>query len=182
MTSPSLPQGAIGQLQAIVRDERSALLSLVRQTRLASAALSVIGTAALGVIVLGGGRWLALPRLTPFVFWAGAIGVASWLWNRRRDAESRTTTPDAVAEAIEDEQQLRRGAIRVASEVADSGPLGVHAAAHATRALAGTSLPRAPRTYAALKALRLNPAEWLGWKVLAKTALRALAGPARRAA
>ncbi len=154
MTSPSVPQGPIGQLQAIVRDERSALLSLVRQTRLASAALSVIGTAALGVIVLGGGRWLALPRLTPFVLWAGAIGVASWLWNRRRDAESRTTTPDAVAEAIEDEQQLRRGAIRVASEVADSGPLGAHAAAHAARALAGTSLPRAPRTYVALKALR----------------------------
>lgn len=34
----------------------------------------------------------------------------------------------------------------------------------------------------ALKALRLNPTEWLGWKVLAKAALRALAGPARRTA
>lgn len=34
----------------------------------------------------------------------------------------------------------------------------------------------------ALKALRLNPTEWLGWTVLAKTALRSIAGSAPRAA
>ncbi len=167
MTSPTLPQGALGQLQAIVRDERSALLRLARDTRLATTALPVIGTAALGVIVLGGGRWLALPRITPFVFWAAAVGAAAWMWNRRRDAEGRTTTPDAVAEAIEDEQKLRRGAIRVASEVADSGPLGAHAAAHATRALAGTSLPRAPRTNASLRALRQRALLWVGGALVA---------------
>ncbi len=167
MTSPSVPQGAFGQLQAIVRDERSALLKLARDTRLATVALPVLGTAAVGVIVLGGGRWLALPRVTPFVFWAGAIGAAAFMWTRRRDAEGRLTTPDAVAEAIEDEQKLRRGAIRVASEVADSGPLGAYAAVHATRALAGTSLPRAPRTHAAQKALRRRALLWLGGALVA---------------
>ncbi|MES3033749.1 MAG: hypothetical protein V4813_07100 [Gemmatimonadota bacterium] len=167
MTSPSLPQGAFGQLQAIVRDERSALLKLARDTRLATVALPVLGTAALGVIVLGGGRWLALPRATPFVFWAGAIGAAAFMWTRRRDAEGRLTTPDAVAEAIEDEQKLRRGAIRVASEVANSGALGAYAAVHTTRALAGTSMPRAPRTHAAQKALRQRALLWLGGALVA---------------
>ena len=167
MTSPSLPQGAFGQLQAIVRDERSALLKLARDTRIATVTVPVIAIAALGVIVLGGGRWLSLPRLTPFLFWTGAIGAATWMWLRRRDAESRLTTPDAVAEAIENEQKLRRGAIRVASEVAESGALGAYAAVHATRALAGTSLPRAPRTHAAQKALRQRALLWLGGAVVA---------------
>jgi hypothetical protein len=167
MTSPTVPQGALGQLQAIVRDERSALLKLARDTRLATTVVPALGIAALGIIMLGGGRWLALPRITPFLFWAGAIGAAAWMWLRRRDAESRTTTPDAVAEAIEDEQQLRRGAIRVASEVAESGPLGAHAAAHATRALAGTALPRAPRTHASLAALRRRAMLWAGGALVA---------------
>jgi hypothetical protein len=167
MTSPTVPQGALGQLQAIVRDERSALLKLARDTRLATTVVPALGIAALGIIMLGGGRWLALPRMTPFVVWIGAIGAAAWMWHRRRDAESRTTTPDAVAEAIEDEQQLRRGAIRVASEVAESGPLGAHAAAHATRALAGTALPRAPRTHASLAALRRRAMLWAGGALVA---------------
>ena len=167
MTSPAVPQGALGQLQAIVRDERSALLKLARDTRLATTALPVIAAAALGVIALGGGRWLALPRVTPFVFWAGAMGASAWMWNRRRTAEGRTTTLAAVAEAIEDEQHLRRGAIRVATEVAESGPLGAHAAAHATRALAGTAQPRAPRTHASLRALRQRAFLWVGAAVAA---------------
>ena len=167
MTSPSLPQDASGQLQAIVRDERSALLTLALHTRLATAVLPLLGAAALGVIVLGGGRWLALPRVTPFLFWAAAIAAAIWMWTRRREAEGRVTTPDAVAEAIEDEQKLRRGAIRVASEVAGSGALGAYAAVHATRALAGTSLPRAPRTHAAQKALRQRALLWLGGAIAA---------------
>ena len=36
MTSPTVPQGVLGQLQAIVRDERRALLKLARDTRLAT--------------------------------------------------------------------------------------------------------------------------------------------------
>ncbi len=167
MTSPTVPQNALGQLQAIVRDERSALLKLARDTRLATTIVPALGTAALGIILLGGGRWLALPRITPFLFWAGAIGAAAWMWHRRRDVEGRTTTPDAVAEAIEDEQQLRRGAIRVAAEVAESGPLGAHAAAHATRALAGTALPRAPRANASLAALRQRALLWAGGALVA---------------
>ncbi len=154
MTAPSVPQGVFAPLETIVRDERSALLRLARETRLATVVLPVLGLAALGVAVLGGGRWLVLPRITPFVVWGGVIGAAVWQWRARRSADDRVTSPDAVAEAIEAEQRLRRGEIRVAREVADSGPLGAHAARRTQHALAHTTLPRAPRAFAAQRDLR----------------------------
>ena len=147
MTSPSIPQGAFGQLETIVREERTALLRLARGMRIASVVLPVCVIGAVGIVLLGGGRWLALPRVTPFVVWLLAIGAALWAWRQRRDADVRVTESGAVAEAIEHEQKLRRGTIRVASEVANSGALGAYAAQHATRALSGTSHPRAPRTH-----------------------------------
>ena len=167
MTSPSIPTSAFGQLAAIVRDERSALLRLSRDTRLATVVLPVLVVSALGVALLGGGRWLALPRIVPFVVWLAAIGAAAWVWRSRRDADSRVTSPDAVAEAIEHEQRMRRGAIRVASEVAETGPLGAHAAEHMTRALAGTSLPRAPQTFGVLRAVRQRAFLWAAGALLA---------------
>jgi len=154
MTSPVLPQGAFGQLQAIVRDERTALLRLSRDTRIATVALPILVAGAVGIALLGGGRWLALPRITPFLIWIAAIAGAAWVWRLRRAVDAHRTTPDAVAEAIEHEQQMRRGTIRVATEAADSGPLGAHAAAHASRALAGTATPRAPQTYAQHRSVR----------------------------
>ena len=172
MTSPSIPQGAFGQLAAMVRDERSALLKLARETRVAQTVTPVFAVAAGSIALLGGGRWLALPRIVPFVCWGVALGGALWVWRRRRDDEGRTTTPDAVAEAIEQEQQLRRGELRVAQEVADSGPLGAHAAQRTTRALAGTALPRAPKTQQAMRDIRQRALLW------AAGALVALAGAA----
>lgn len=160
MTSPSLPQGALTSLSTIVQDERSALLRLARDTRIATALLGVFLIAAVGMALLGGDRWLALPRVAPFVVWAAALGAAVWVWNRRRAAEGGVTTPTAVAEAIEHEQRLRRGEIRVAQEVAASGPLGAHAAMITTRALAGTAVPRAPKTYATLRELRQRALMW----------------------
>ena len=174
MTSPSLPQGVLGQLTAIVRDERDAFLKLARDTRIATTLVPLLATATVGIAVLGAGRWLVLPRITPFVMWAAAIGSAAWMWHRRRDAEGQVTAPDAVAEAIEHEQQLRRGAIRVAREVAESGPLGAHAAASTSRALAGTSLPRAPRTHAALRDLRQRALLWAGGALVMLLAAGAL--------
>ena len=162
MTSPSIPQNAFGQLDTIVRDERIALLQLARVTRIATVALPLLAVSAVGVVLLGGGRWLSLPRIAPFVLWIVAIGTAVWVWRRRRGDDSRVTTPDAVAEAIEHEQRMRRGSIRVAQEVANSGPLGAYAAAHASRALAGTSMPRAPLTHGALRAIRQTALLWAG--------------------
>ncbi len=154
MTAPSLPQSALGQLTTIVRDERQALLRLARDTRLAWMAMPACAVGAVGVVLLGGDRWLALPRVVPFVVWVLAIGAAGWSWRRQRATEGRTTTVDAVAEAIENEQQLRRGELRVAQEVAESGPLGAYAAASTSRALAATAIPRAPKTQAAMRAVR----------------------------
>ncbi|HYW51345.1 MAG TPA: hypothetical protein VE861_12105 [Gemmatimonadaceae bacterium] len=174
MTSPSIPQGAFGQLQAIVRDERSALLKLARETRIATTAVPVFAIATVGIGLLGDGRWLQLPRVMPFVVWGAAIAGAAWIWTRRREAEGQVTTPDAVAGAIEHEQRLRRGAIRVATEAAESGPLGAHAAAHTSRALAGTSLPRAPKTHASLRALRQRALTWVAGALLAVVASAAI--------
>ena len=154
MTAPSIPQGTFGTLAAVVRDERDALLAVVTQARVAHAAVPALAIAAVGVAALGGGRWLALPRIVPFLVWGAAAGAAVWLWQRRRTLDSQFTTTDAVAAAIEEEQELRRGAIRVAQEVANSGPLGAHAAQRTANALAGSAVPRAPRVYEALRALR----------------------------
>ena len=162
MTSPSVPQGVFAQLETMVVDERSALLRLSRDTRIASTILPLLGVAAVGVALLGGGRWLELPRITPVLVWAGAIGAAAWRWRTRMSVDDRATTPDAVAETIELEQRLRRGEIRVAREVAASGPLGAHAAQRTQRALAGTTVPRAPRAYAAQQALRQRALQWAG--------------------
>ena len=160
MTSPSIPQDAFGQLESMVRDERSALLRLTRHARVASIVLPVCIIGAIGMALLGGNRWLSLPRVMPFAVWLLAIAAAVWAWRRRRHEDGLVTASDAVAEAIEHEQRLRRGTIRVASEVANSGPLGAYAAQHATRALSGTSTPRAPQTYGALGDRRRRALMW----------------------
>ena len=167
MTSPVIPQGAFGQLQAIVRDERSALLRLSRDTRFATVALPILAAGAVGIALLGGGRWLVLPRVVPFLLWIAAIAGAVSVWRLRRLVDAHRTTPDAVAEAIEHEQQMRRGSLRVATEAAESGPLGAHAAAHASRALAGTKAPRAPQTYAQLRDVRQRALLWAGGALVA---------------
>ena len=167
MTSPSIPHGAFGQLESIVRDERSALLRLTRHTRLASLVLPVCIVGAVGIALLGGNRWLSLPRVLPFAVWLIASVAAVWAWRLRRHEDGLVTASDAVAEAIEHEQRLRRGTIRVASEVANSGALGVYAAQHVTRALSGTSLPRAPQTYGALADRRRRALLWAAGAVAA---------------
>jgi hypothetical protein len=162
VTAPAVPQTAVGQLTAIIHDERSSLLRLSAQTRVAGAALPVLAIAAVGVLLLGGGRWLALPRVLPFVIWGAAFAAAWLLWTRRRDSDASVTSADAVAGAIEHEQQLRRGALRVAQEAATSGPLGAHAALQASRALSNAVHPRAPKAYAALRADRTRAMQWAG--------------------
>ena len=174
MTAPSIPTESIARLSAIVADERSALVRVVRATRIAGVILCVAAGVALGVALLGGGRWLLLPRITPFVVWAGVIGAGVWAWYLRGAATAGVTSPVAVAEAIEGEQRLRRGAIRVAQEVALSGPLGAHAAMHMTRALSGTALPRAPKVFAAQQSLRQRAALWAVCACVALVAAMAL--------
>src|SRR5579885_1653091 len=84
---------------------------------------------ALGGSVLGGARWMSLPRAVPFVVWLllVAADAAVILWTARQ--LRRRTTRQSVAAAIEREQSLRAGALRGALEVANSGTLGRRAAA-----------------------------------------------------
>ena len=65
---------------------------------------------ALGAGVLGGARWLALPRVLPFVVWAVVLAAGAGLAWRTRRRLRRDATRAKVAHAIEAEQQLRRGA------------------------------------------------------------------------
>jgi hypothetical protein len=111
-----------------VERERTRLrrVHLVTAVALIVAATSVV--VAVGVLLLGGSRWLALPRATPFAVWLVLAivnaAVARWAWRRLVRGSAR----DRVAAEIEREQSLRAGALRGVIETADSGALGRHAA------------------------------------------------------
>ncbi|MFL5617927.1 MAG: hypothetical protein ACJ79A_05960 [Gemmatimonadaceae bacterium] len=92
---------------------------------------------AVGAGVLGGARWLALPRITPFFVWLLVAGAAAALAWRTRERLRRGATRSQVAHAIESEQRLRRGALLGALELEGRGAL----AARAATAARGT-LPR----------------------------------------
>jgi hypothetical protein len=86
---------------------------------------------ALGAGVLGGSRWLALPRIVPFVVWAFVLAAAGALAWRTRRRLHRDATRAQVAHAIEAEQQLRRGVLLGALELEGRGALAARAAAAA---------------------------------------------------
>ena len=112
-----------------VERERTRLrrVHLVTAAALVVAATAVVVAA--GVLILGGSRWLSLPRAMPFVVWLLLLAVnalvARWTWRRLVRGSAR----DRVAAEIEREQALRAGALRGAIETAESGALGRHAAA-----------------------------------------------------
>jgi hypothetical protein len=82
----------------------------------------------LGAGVLGGARWLALPRVVPFIVWAFVLAAAGALAWRTRRRLHRDATRAQVAHAIEAEQQLRRGALLGALELEGRGALAARAA------------------------------------------------------
>jgi hypothetical protein len=104
---------------------------LRRADLVAAVALLVAATSAvvaLGVLLLGGSRWLELPRAMPFIVWlmlavVNAV-VARWAWIRLGQGAAR----ERVAAEIERAQALRAGALRGVMETAASGALGRHAA------------------------------------------------------
>ncbi|HTK50062.1 MAG TPA: hypothetical protein VL328_18910, partial [Gemmatimonadaceae bacterium] len=60
--------------------------------------------------LLGGARWLSLPRVLPFVVWLLIVAAAVLLARETRRLLRRDATRAQVAHAIEAEQRLRRGA------------------------------------------------------------------------
>ena len=119
----------------------------LRRAELLAAALLALGVVSLalglGAILLGGARWLALPRGVPLAIWlalAGALGALAALTRRRllRDG-SRVQ----VARAIETEQGMRRGLLVGAIELEGQGALAARAAGAARDSLPANS-PLAP--------------------------------------
>jgi hypothetical protein len=96
---------------------------------------------ALGASVLGGARWMSLPRPVPFLIWIAVLAAdaAIVVWTARR--LERRTTRHSVAAVIEREQALRAGTVRGVMEVAESGALGRRAAEAVTARLT----PAGPR-------------------------------------
>ena len=107
----------------------------VRGREVIAGALLVGGAAALiislGAGVLGGARWLSLPRIVPFIVWAFVLAAAGALAWRTRRRLHRDATRAQVAHAIEAEQRLRRGVLLGALELEGHGALAARAAAAA---------------------------------------------------
>jgi len=89
VTAPAL-RGAATDARTL--DERlQAERAALRRRSLAAVGFGIVAVAAtavaVGTIILGSGRWMELPRIVPFLFWAVTIGAA-WAiadWVTRRD-------------------------------------------------------------------------------------------------
>lgn len=115
--------------------------------------VSVVGfptVAALGVLAataswLDAGRWLLLPPFIPLFSWIVVMATALVLGLRVRRAFEGRATPRAVADAMEQEHGLRRGALTGLMEVADSGVFATFASEQLGARLAGVAARPAPR-------------------------------------
>ena len=136
-----------------------------------------------GAIWLARGRWLALPAVVPFAIWAAAIGGGVLIARRVRARLTTRATSAAVARAIEEEQQLRRGALTGLLEVAHEGGVFVARAAESLGAsLAAVTARPAPRhrrrltrvallsAFVCIQVLALASTSWArrtdGWRAL----------------
>lgn len=122
--------------QGSLRARSTAMLAL-------AAVAILVAVAAIGVLLLGEGRWMILSRIVPFVVWIGAIALAAYVVRRLRTRDADVLSLQALAGAIEREQSLRSGSLRGALEVADRGVLGARAAQDVADRLSHKSL--APR-------------------------------------
>jgi hypothetical protein len=128
----------------LVERERARIRALELAGGAALALVVLCGVMAAGVVLLGGARWLALPRALPFAIWTLiAAGLAAAAWVTRRRLTERTSRA-GIAAAVERERALRAGALRGAIEVADRGVFGRRAAATLGEALAPHAHALAP--------------------------------------
>jgi len=129
----------------LVDRERARLrrLHVLVGVALAIGATSLVFAA--GASILGGSRWMSLPRPVPFLVWLVLVAAdAAVVWWTIRRLATRATR-NSVAAAIEREQSMRAGALRGVIEVADSGALGRRAAAAVSQKLAPAGARLAPR-------------------------------------
>jgi hypothetical protein len=110
---------------------------------LAAAATALVLAA--GVLLLGGARWLSLPRFLPLLVWVAALGAcAAIAFVALRRVRVAASSPK-VAAAVEQERALRLGSVRGVLEVADSGPYGRLAAERLVAQLGPQAHRLAPR-------------------------------------
>ena len=83
----------------------------------------------LGAMWLARGRWLAVSPVVPFLVWIVAATAALLIARRVRSRLAVRAEPAAVARAIEEEQQLRRGQLTGLLEVAETGGIFAQRAA-----------------------------------------------------
>jgi hypothetical protein len=119
----------------------------VRRQELLAGVLFGVGVAALmlglGAALLGGARWLVLPRAVPLFVWLVLGVLLLALAGRTRRHLRAGGTRAQVARAIETEQGMRRGLLVGAIELEGTGPLADRAA-HAARAGLPRGTPLAP--------------------------------------
>lgn len=103
---------------AIVGRERTRVVRLLQASVSARALAALVAALSVGALILGGARWIALPRLIPFAIWIGAIALAAWIVRRGMRALHHDASPGAIAAAVEREQRLRDGSLRGLVELA----------------------------------------------------------------
>jgi hypothetical protein len=168
--------GPAGTLDALLVAERGRVrAALAAAAGLAAVALVLAGAAA-AAAALAGGRWLALPALTPALVWLalalGAVAFALGVRPRLRDDAG----DEQVARAVEGERALRAGALRAAREVAATGPLGARAADDLARTLHAAGGPLAPAWLARARRLAAGGAFACAGALAAVAAAGAWAG------
>ncbi|HYC52283.1 MAG TPA: hypothetical protein VEB19_14320 [Gemmatimonadaceae bacterium] len=124
----------------LVERERSRLRTVDIAATIGIAIVVTLALVGAGAWLLGGSRWIALPRFMPLVVWmllvAANGAVLVWALRRLRGELARPS----VAAAIEREQTLRAGALRGVIEVSNSSAI----ARRADRALSVQLATRGP--------------------------------------
>lgn len=129
-----------GVLGGRVVAEASALRQRVLVALAGALAAGTAGVLAAAAVALAESRWLVWPRALPALVWLAVVvaaGVVAWGEGRRRWTG---LAPEKLAEPIEREQGLRRGALVGALEVGHLGVLGAKGAADVARLLPPTRL------------------------------------------
>ena len=113
----------------LVARARMRIARLLQVETSVRALVAVVALLLLGAVLLGGARWIALPRLTPFLIWAIAVSAAVLIarWGARR--WTRIAEPSAIAHAVEREHGLRNGSVRGLVELSGDGSPFVRRAA-----------------------------------------------------
>jgi hypothetical protein len=129
----------------LIARERSRVAQLVRAEAWTRAAVALVAALTLGALLLGGSRWISLPRVVPFIVWAVAIAAAAYLVRRGARALHDVAASGRIADAVEREQKMRRGAVRGIIELSgDTSAFVARAAQRLGDTLAGRGDSLAP--------------------------------------